>query len=184
MISQRARDGFDHMLKRAIKGAFQTPSGGACEVDVLDDIKGVKESRVAVLTVSSYLFRVMTLIYFTLDQPTRQYFAGINRTEPDEMDENAFLDVIGECGNICCGALNRDLAQHFPHLGMSTPNMLDRHCVDYLQTLDAGYIKHFTITVDDALTMHASVCVCDYTDLDFEVDMSEAEESNGELEMF
>ena len=184
MISQQAKDAFDYTVTGALKSALCSSSDDRCEVEVIDDIKDVTEKKVVLLTVSSYLFRVMTLIYFTLNKDTKQHFAAINRGDPETMSESDFLDVIGECGNIFCGALNRELAKHFPHLGMSTPNVLDRDCIDYLQELDANYIKHFKISINDTFTMHASLCVCDFADIDFTVDMTQTEESNGELEMF
>lgn len=184
MISLPAKDAFDFIMTGALKSALCASPEDQCEVEVIDDTKPIKEKKVVLLTVSSYLFRVMTLLYFTLDRNTKQHFAAINKVESESMSESDYLDVIGECGNIFCGALNRELAKHFPHLGMSTPNVLDRDCVDYLDELDAGYIKHFKIRINDALTMHASLCVCDFADIDFTVDMTQVEENNGELELF
>lgn len=184
MISQQAKDAFDYTVTGALKNALCSSPDDRCEVEVIDDVKDITEKKVVLLTVSSYLFRVMTLIYFTLNKDTKNHFAAINRVEADTMSESDYLDVISECGNIFCGALNRELAHHFPHLGMSTPNVLDRDCIDYLQELDANYIKHFKISINDTFTMHASLCVCDFADIDFTVDMTQTEESNGELEMF
>ena len=184
MISQHAKDAFDYLVSTALKGALCAPSESPCEVEIITDTKAITEKKVFLLTVSSYLFRVMTLMYFTLDRQTKQHFAAISKVEPESMSDDDFLDVIGECGNIFCGTLNRELAKHFPHLGMSTPNVLDRDCVDHLSELKAGYVQHFKIKVNDALTMHASLCVCDFADIDFTVDMTEVEESNGELELF
>lgn len=184
MISQHAKDAFDFLLQGSLQNALKSSPDDRIEVCAIDDIKEAKEKKVVLLTVSSYVFRVMTMVYFTLNKDTKAHFAAINRTEADHMSDSDFLDVISECGNIFCGALNRELAVHFPHLGMSTPNVLDRECVDYLSELDAGYIRHFKIEINDSFTMHASLCVCDFADIDFTVDMTQTEESNGELELF
>jgi hypothetical protein len=184
MISPRAQAGLDHTVMTALKGALAASPDAPCQVELMSDTRAITEDKMVVLTVTSYLFRAMVLIYFTLNKATREHFATIHRASADTMSESDFLDVIGECGNICCGALNRELAQHYPHLGMSTPNILDRHCVDYLPELNAGYARHFKVQVPSGLAMHASLCVCDYADLDFAVDTTQAEESNGELELF
>ena len=184
MISQRAKESFDYTLIGALQGALCASPDDRCEVEVISDVKDITEKKVVLLTVSSYLFRVITLVYFTLNKETQRHFAAINRAEAESMSESDYLDVICECGNIFCGALNRELAKHFPHLGMSTPNVLDRDCMDYLTELDAGYTQHFKISINDNLTMHASLCVCDFADIDFTVDMTQTEESNGELELF
>lgn len=185
MITQQAKDAFDFTMMGALKSALVSSSDDHCDVQVIDDVADVKEKKVVLLTVSSYLFRVITLVYFTLNKETKAHFAAINRVDPETMSESDYLDVICECGNIFCGALNRELAKHFPHLGMSTPNVLDRDCIDYIEELDAGYIKHFKIEINSSFTMHASLAVCDFADIDFYVDTtSNADESNGELEMF
>lgn len=184
MISKQAQDAFDFIVTGALKQALCASADDRCDIQAVSNVDEIQEKKVVMLTVSSYLFRVVTLIYFTLDKSTKQHFAAINRTEPDVMSESDYLDVIGECGNIFCGVLNRELARHFPHLGMSTPNVLDRACVNYLHELDADYIKHFKVTLNNALTLHSSLCVCDFADIDFTVDMTQTEESNGELEMF
>ena len=91
---------------------------------------------------------------------------------------------VGEVGYIFCGAINRDLSHHFPYLGMSTPNVLERQCIDYLDELDASFIRHFRVVINDGVTFHASLCVCDFADIDFQVDTTVVEESHGELELF
>lgn len=184
MISQQAKDAFEFFVSNALKGALVASPDDRCEVTPIDDASEIKEQKFVLLTVSSYLFRAMTLVHFTLDAPTRLHLAAIHRGEVASMSQDDYLDVIGEVGNIFCGALNRDLAHHFPYLGMSTPNVLDHHCIDYLDELDASYIRHFRVVVNDALTLHATLCVCDFADIDFHVDTTAVEESNGELELF
>lgn len=183
MISQQAKDGFEYLLGQALKGSLVS-SGDSCDVQPIEGTAEIKENKMVVLTISSYLFRLMVMIHFRMDPATRAHFAAMNRTPAEEMDQQTFLDVIGECGNICCGALNRELAKHFPHIGMSTPNVLDRHSVEYLQQLGANHIKHFRVALGSGVVMHASLAVCDYADLHFVVDKSQAEESTGELEFF
>ncbi|RZI85627.1 MAG: hypothetical protein EOP38_04455 [Rubrivivax sp.] len=184
MISANAKDSFDHLLTKAMKSTLVASPDDVCEVRVIDSHAEIKEKKVVILTVSSYLFRVMAFVHFTLDARMKAHLASINRAEVADMDDQAFYDVIGECGNICCGALNRELGVFYPHIGMSTPNILDRNCIDYLQQLDAGYIQHFEVRINDSITMHASLCVCDYADIDFSVDKTESTEDTGELEMF
>jgi hypothetical protein len=184
MISQQAKDAFDYIVTGALKSALVASPDDRCEVTVISDTKDIKEKKVVLLTVSSYVFRVMTMLYFTLNRDTKAHFAAINRSDVETMSDSDYLDVICECGNIFCGALNRELASQYPHLGMSTPNVLDRECVEYLSELKAGYTQHFSIVINEGLTLHATLCVSDFADLDFTVDMTQIEENNGELELF
>jgi CheY-specific phosphatase CheX len=184
MISQQARDGMEFTMINALKDALTAPDESRCEVEIIDDTSGIKEKKMVILTVTSYMFRAMTMLYFTMNKATRQHLALINRADISAMDDTAFIDVICECGNIACGALNRELAKHYPHIGMSTPNILDNDSVSYLSALSPNYVKHFKVRVNDTLTMHATLCFCAFADVDFAVDMTQTEESNGELEMF
>ena len=184
MISINAQDGFDHMFTKGIKGGLAASSEDCCEIALLPDLAELEETKLVILTVSSYLFRLMVLIYFTPDKATKEHFARVNKMQVSDMSEQVLYDAISECGNICCGILNRELAHFFPSIGMSTPNILDRECATYLKMLKCGHTQHLRIDINNAVRFHASLCVCDHADLDFKVDLAEEEESTGELELF
>jgi hypothetical protein len=184
MISQQTTDALDFLVVGALKSALPAACAEPGQVSILADAKVITGKKVVLLTMSTYVFRVVTLLYFTLDEPTKRYFAGINTTQAQGMSDSDYLDSICECANTFCGALNRKVARHFPHIGMSTPDVLDRNCVDYLHQLNAGYAKHFEVQVSDAFALYASVCVCDFAHLDFTVDQTRVEEAVGELELF
>lgn len=190
MISDRARAGYDHLLGQALKTSLVAASGDHCAISILSDHAEIDETNIVVLTVSSYLFRAMVMLYFSPDDVTKAHFARKNNIEPADMDVQAFQDAIAECGNICCGILNRDLAEFFPHIGMSTPNVIDRNCTFYLQQLNCGHIQHFNVDLEhpdlsgQCLQFHATLCVCDYADIDFVVDLTEESADTGELEFF
>lgn len=184
MISNSARDGFDYMFMQGIKGGLMATPDDHCTISVLPDLTEVKETKLVILTVSSYLFRLMVMIYFTPDQATKEHFARVNKTTVEDMDLQAFDDAISECGNISCGILNRELAHFFPNIGMSTPNILDKDCSSYLDILNLGHVRHLRVDINEAIHFHASLCVCAYADLDFAVDIREEAASTGELELF
>lgn len=192
MISQSARDGFDHLLTRALQTSLTAPDDAPCDIGVVADGDGVnggantsaKLSTMVVLTVSSYLFRLIVMLHFSPNQSTRDHVARVNRMDAGEMSEQSFLDAIAECGNICCGILNRDLGAIFPHIGMSTPNMIDTRCAAYLALLNSGHTQHFEIDIAGAPMFQVSMCVCDYADLDFTIDVNDAGAETGELELF
>jgi hypothetical protein len=184
MISQPARDGFDHLLTRALQASLTPSDGQPCDINVVAGLDGAEASTMVVLTVSSYLFRLIVMLHFSSDRATREYVARVNRIAPDDMNEQSFHDAIAECGNICCGILNRDLGAIFPHIGMSTPNMIDTRCAAYLGMLNSGHIQHFEVGVEGAPMFRVSLCVCDYADLDFTIDVNDAGAETGELELF
>lgn len=184
MISNSARNGFDHMLIQGIKSAMATQPEDSCEVSITPDLSEVKETKIVVLTISSYLFRLMVLIYFTPDHSTKALLARASRIAASDMSDQAFIDAISERVNMCCGSLSRDLSRVFPHIGMSTPSIIDKECSSSLNVLNCAHIRHFKVDVNNSAHFHASICVSDYADLDFAVDVTIEDSSCGELELF
>ncbi|HWT72998.1 MAG TPA: hypothetical protein VN361_12515 [Oxalicibacterium sp.] len=182
MISSSAKEGFNLLLTQALKDSL-APSGACCDVSMLADDSSMRESKMAVLTVSSYLFRLMVMFHFTPDAATLAYFARLNNVAAD-IGEQACLDAIAERGNLCCGILNRELSAYFPHIGMSTPNVIDRHCAAYLRMLNCGHIQHFAVDIDQAPRLHVSLCISEYADIDLTVDTEAGGSCTGELELF
>jgi hypothetical protein len=184
MISQPAREGFDHLLTRALQASLAASDDPPCDINLIGNLDATGASTMVVLTVSSYLFRLIVMIHFSPDRTTREHVARINHIALDEMSEQSFHDAIAECGNICCGILNRDLGAIFPHIGMSTPNIIDTRCAAYLGMLNGGHIQHFEVNIAQAPMFHVSLCVCEYADLDFTVDVNDVGADTGELELF
>jgi hypothetical protein len=184
VISNSARESFDHLLVQGIKNGLVNQDRDSCEVTVQDNLTNSVEQYLAALTISSYLFRLMVFIHFAADDPTREYIATSSSTNLSDMNEKLFMDAICERANMCCGSLSRDLSQFFPHIGMSTPNIIDRHCASHLHLLNLGHKRHFRVDVNDTAQFHVTLCVSTYDKLDFVVDKSAADAGSGELEMF
>ena len=183
MLSQHAKQSLHLMVSRAIKASPLMGSGSFSDVLDQPDLSRLDTNQVVLLTVSAYQFRLVMLIHFSPDVRTYAHFAAVNKLVPTEMGEKAFVDAICECANMCCGNLNRDLARAFKHVGMSTPNIIDRRCVDYLDKLGESYQQHFAVQQIDGPSFGVSVCVNAFEPIDFSFEVAEAEET-GELEMF
>lgn len=184
MISTNACEGFDHLLRQGIKNHLVDQNSDSCEILVLDDLTSTHQPHLAVLTISSYLFRLMVFIHFASDEPTRAHMAKLSNTSVNDMNERVFMDAICERANMFCGALSRDLALSFPHIGMSTPNIVDRRCVSHLHLLNLAHVRHFKVDVNNSASFHVTLCVNDYDKLDFLVDKSAVDVDSGALEMF
>jgi CheY-specific phosphatase CheX len=182
-ISSNAQSALQQMVIRAIQASPLVQHDQKRNVEIQEHATQASTERAVVLTVSSYQFRLTMLIQFRNDMATRTHFATFNRMNVAEMGEQEFVDAIREAGNICCGNLNRDLVGAFAHVGMSTPNIVDQRCVDYLGKLSADYVRHFEMLDDAGPPFAVTVCINAFAPLDFSADFSEAEET-GELEMF
>lgn len=184
MITERAKASFDRLLAASLRSGM--PVGGASvSVEPLKELGKIKERKIVILTVSSYLFRAMAILYFKPDAATRAYFNRNADEGAPALGDDEFYDRVAECGNVVVGALNRDLGAYFPHVGMSTPNIIDKDCMQYVGLLGCDLVKHYKVVLDGELTMYASLCVADYGTVDFHVDPTvEVEVDTGELEMF
>lgn len=184
MITERAKASFDRLLASSLRSGM--PVGGASvSVEPLKELGKIKEKKIVILTVSSYLFRAMAILYFKPDAATRAYFNRSADAGAPALGDEEFYDRVSECGNVVVGALNRDLGAYFPHVGMSTPNIIDKDCMQYVGLLGCDLVKHYKVVLDGELTMYASLCVADYGTVDFHVDPAvEVEVDTGELEMF
>ena len=178
MISTRAQKSFDQMLTQGIKASLGGSASDLCEVEPETTLKDIKETHAVMITVASCVFRLSVLIYFSPDEATRRHFVGM------ESDDHAFFDAIRESCNTCCGSLNRELATVFPHVAMSTPNIMERECGSHLDTLKGGYLQHFRVTTSAGAQFYVTLCVRDYATVDFEWAMAQEAESSGELEFF
>ena len=184
MITNNACESLDHLLLQGIKNCLTDRDSDSCDINVQHDLTGSHEPHLAVLTISSYLFRLMVLIHFSADDPTRQHMAKLSKSSLRDMNQQVFMDAICERTNMFCGSLSRDLSRDFPHIGMSTPNIVDRQCAAHLHLLNPGHKRHFKVQVNATAQFHVTLCVNSYDKLDFVVDKTAAEVGGGELEMF
>ena len=179
MISEQARQGFNQIFTRAAHASLALDAADTMTIVQLpgNAIVETPEPQLLVLTVASYVFRLLTIFHVGRDRVSENYFT---RSDPARV----FSEVFGEIGNLCCGAMNRELGRHFAHTGMSTPYLLESRCLPFLGELKPTYVAQHRITINDSLVMHATLCLCAYAPIDFRVDSESAGEATGELELF
>jgi hypothetical protein len=184
MISEQAQSSFSHIFKTAVTSNFSDYYNDSCEIEPITDHNEITEAAFSVLTITSSSFRFLTLLHFDSNESTIKYFANNEIDDDENTQSKDFIDGILEFCNLTCGSMNRNLHAHFSYSGMSTPYVLTRPCLDFVYTLDPGYIKHFRITINLSLVLHATLYICNYDDVDFVADTNNANESTGELELF
>ena len=184
MITERAKASFDRLLVSSLRSGMAV-GGAGVRVGAVASLDQIREKKIVVLTVASYLFRAMVILYFKPDAATRAWFDRAAEEGAPALSDEAFLDRVAECGNVCCGAFNRELGVFFPHVGMSTPDVLDKDCMRYADLLACSLTRHYEIALEGGPTMFATLCVADYGPVDFHVDATaEAAIDTGELELF
>lgn len=179
MISQQAKQGVEFIFMKAAKASLVVDPADSCVVTPVtgSKVNEFPEKTIIVLTISSFLFRLITIFHIDESRVNADYFTK-------HAAGKTLIEVLSEIGNLCCGAMNRELLQHFPHLGISTPYVLDSKCMAFLTELKPGHVSCYEITINSTIQMHVSLCLCEYAPIDFAVNMSTTKEETGELELF
>jgi len=184
MISEQAQNSFNHLFKAAVMANFSASNDDSCDIVPINNHEEITETEFSVLTITSSCFRFLTLLHFESNEATINYFAKDSAALNENNDSPVFLDAILEFCNMACGTMNRTLHHHYHFTGMSTPYVLTRPSLEFISALEPGYLKHYRITINLSLVLHATLCICNYGSVDFTVDTSEAQDSIGELELF
>jgi hypothetical protein len=181
MISPQARHGIDYIFAKSAKASLVLDQSDDCSINVLPGAKcdQFKEKDIVVLTISSFLFKVLTIFHIGEDPETRNYFLRKTTNK-----SKSFSEVFSEVGNLCSGKMNHELLRYFPHLGMSTPYTLSSRCLPFLRDLNPGHISRHDIRINGSAHLQATICMCGYAPVDFTVDKNIADEATGELELF
>ena len=182
MISEQAKVGVDRIFAHAAKSTLRVAATDAIEVEPMSARLSVapNDDQIVVLTIASYRFRLLVLFHVSADHAVRRYFGEDADTEVARSFDTAF----GEIGNLCCGAMKRDLGLHFPHTGLSTPYTLDGRCQAFLDALKPHHVSRHRIVINSIIQLHATLCLCAYAPIDFIVPTQRADEETGVLELF
>jgi hypothetical protein len=182
VITQAAKDSFERIFFQAARTRLTREPEHACEIVAVSvgawgDAQSAPSSEIHVLTIASIGFRIVLLLRFADDDATRAYYAG-------QATERSLRETAMEIGNLCCGAINQQLVEYFPDLGMSTPYALSSDCLGYLDELKPTHIASYDITIEAAARLRATLCVCASAPIDFAAQVADVHESAGELELF
>jgi hypothetical protein len=180
VISGHAKESFERIFHKAAQARLPLESGDVCQIVPLAQ-RGTRaadaDANAVILTISSIAFRLLLMVHVTEDAGTIAYFTK-------DTTERPFREVFQEICNLCCGAINQELLRYFPDLGMSTPYMLSARCVPYLEGLKPEFLASYAVTINSSVELAATVCVCAHAPIDFVADVSEVEDTSGELELF
>lgn len=184
-LSQRARDSLDGMMAEGLRQSMAQHHPGAQIRAVAAPGPESAATHMAVLSIASYSFRIITALHFAHDARTRAWIAGRIGLDESGMGGQPFLDAVCEIGNMCCGTLNRELGAFYDCLGLSTPQVLDIRSLPHLAQIGTDHLQHFEII--DLLPgppLYATLCARAYTPMDFHWTAPEVQETAGELEFF
>lgn len=187
MITPRAINGLDRLLASCLENSLKTEGHTNWRLESTAEPGGSDLPNFIMLTVSSYDFQLLVLLHFSCDAASMGYVADAIKVAPAELELSRYHDFLSEVGNTFCGAFKRELGHYFPHLGMSTPNLLSRESLKHLKEWSIDHESHLRAHDGDGVEFYGSLYVSTDGQLDFNFQESRKEEQvvdTGALELF
>lgn len=187
MISQRAKTGFENILHRCLQESLRTEAHPTWQLQPVTEENVIGVQRFIMLTISSYDFRLVVLLHFSCNEASNRYVADSLRQASSELPLTLYNDFLAEVGNTFCGAFKRELGHYVSHLGMSTPNQLDRESLKHVKSWPTDHDMHIHAQAEAGAEFYGSLYVSSFGELDFEFIQqakNEAIAEVGALELF
>jgi hypothetical protein len=178
VLSEQTKQSIEQAFHRALRATLTRAPDDVCAiVPATGPGRGGQPGEtLLVVTISSFVFRLLTLFQVGGDPATRAYYVSSAQQSLDE--------AFREFANMCCGALNRELSEQIPHLAMSIPYTLSSQCMAYLGELQPHFLSSSAVTINDSVQLQVTLCMCCSAAVDFVASAPVAEPAAGELEMF
>ena len=178
-ITAQTRENLLQAVHRAVASSIVRESSDTVESALAGESVPAHATRTAVLfiTISSFTFRLLIAFQVEDTPATRAYFVSEPADQP-------LAEAFSEVANMCCGALNHELARSFPHLGMSIPYVLGVESLAFLGDLRPAYRANLTITINQTVRVQMTLCLCCTASLELVSGVPPAVDNAGELQMF
>jgi hypothetical protein len=177
------KDGFVKCLDLSMTERF--PQQGLT-VKELSSVPEVEGDEAVVLTISSHLFRILIFLHYKNDEQLKKILLQALNEKQTNLEQSKVYDYLCEVGNVFCGALKREVQKAVASLGMSTPNILSREAINYVQETRIDLQGFAGVSKQGSPTFYASYYLSAYGDLEYSSDSTviEDEVDSGELEFF
>ncbi|MEB2550424.1 hypothetical protein [Burkholderia gladioli] len=175
MIGSNAIESFERIFFGAARARLA--GDGACQIVPREAPDAGRGVEAVVLTISSLSFRLLLLLHYRDDDATRAHYVGAAA-------QRSLREAILEVANLCYGAINQALVEHFPDLGMSTPYRLNGASAAHLDELKPDHLAAYDLSLGESVKLGATLCVCANAPIDFVADMLDVDAGAGELELF
>ncbi len=178
-MTDHSRANIERALHRAARSSLLRDPGDTCLiVENREPPRTSSGEKLILVTISSFKFRLLIIFHLDEEPSLTSYFGGHGTRRSVE-------ETFYEIANMCCGALNRDMTRDFQHLAMSVPYTLAGACMDYIADVRPEYISSLTVTINDAVRVRLTLCMCCSAHVSFSATGAESETNDsGTLELF
>lgn len=176
LFSDRSRISLDDIFMRAARSNLVMDAGDPISVTPTRAAHGGSEdASLYLITIAGFQFRLLVAIELPDTPAVVQYYS-----KPSS--GLGLHEVFPEVCNMCGGAVNRELARQFQHLGMSVPNLVERKCIEFLDVLRPVHTSSFEVLINDTVRLHALIGLCAYAPVDI-LPQTPKDEAAGVLEL-
>jgi hypothetical protein len=176
LFSDQSRRGLVSVFERCARTSLVRSQDDAFEISSAPAASAAGGSLL-IITTSSFSFRLLTIFHVDDNEANRGYFVPAS-------SGLSLQDSFAEVANLCCGALNREIAPCFPHLAMSIPCQLSALCLEHLPQLNPEYIVGLKITINSVVSIGVTLCMCCTAAVEIPMTPIAVQQSSGALEMF
>jgi hypothetical protein len=181
VITDKSQRNLESAFHKAVRANLVREPSDVCEISPADisPVGDYAAEKMFLITLSTFVFRLVMIFRVGETRENLHYYARVGATQ-------ALDEVFAEVANMCGGSLNHALSSSFPHLAMSTPCTVSGPCIEFLSDMKPQYVASFKISINDAVKLQATLCLCCSGPLEV-ADSSasvEADQTVGELEMF
>jgi hypothetical protein len=181
VITAQSKQNIEIAFHKAVRANLVREAGDVCDISpaAIGEIGDYSTEKLLFITLSSFVFRLVMIFHVAETQATLAYYIRVDTAQTLE-------EVFAEVANMCGGMLNRELSASFPHLAMSTPSTVSGQCIAMLNELKPQYLASYQITINDAVKIQATLCLCCSAPVEFAASAAalEGEDTVGELELF
>ncbi|WP_028454922.1 hypothetical protein [Chitinilyticum litopenaei] len=178
MFTPASIDAIETLFRNAIREHGGSPDSAVTTV-------AASARNAIVLSISSYLFKIVLLFDFPADagKPQGREPAAGRGGMPAPC-----LDARAELVNMICGSAKRGLGQTFPHVGMSTPILIDGNCLEHVAAIAPDAQRRLQVAMGDGEAFACLICLFAAKDsaIDFRLAAAPVAQAagSGELELF
>lgn len=179
VLSERTTRALSDAFRKVADTTLVRNAGDQCEIASATEAGDAvlrHSPTILMITLSSFLFRLVTVFQMAEDQETRGYFLG--GSEAARLEDN-----FAEQANMLCGALSRELTAQFRHLAMSIPYRLEAQATHFLQDLQPQLQVGFDVTINQLARLRIILCLICSRPIEFTCDPA-VSHSGGALELF
>lgn len=137
-------------------------------------------SHFVVITLSSYVFRIVVLLYFDNNEQLRLFLPAEEAEKTSEHQMSALLSRISEFANVYCGKFKQYLEHSYPFIGMSTPITLEAHCARHIDDQDYHARLHLAGNNSESASFPSSVYLHSLNGVEFTLSPSPVVEETSE----